>query len=87
MTFSLAILLYIYLAFLFFWLVFCWVAIYHMLRFGFKNFTTFFTTFIFIGVAIIMLVVSYNYIGQIDWNINVTILEGMFNFNIETPFN
>ncbi len=85
MTFFLSIFLYIYLAFLFFWLVFCWVAIYHMLRFGFKNFTTFFTTFIFIGISIIMLAVSYNYIIEIDWDANITILGGIL--NPQMPFN
>jgi hypothetical protein len=86
MTFPLYIFLIAYFVFLFVWFVFCLAALYHMFKFGFKNFTTFFTSFIFIGVAIVMLVFSYNYIAEIDWKTNVTILDGMFDFNIETPF-
>lgn len=79
MTLSLSIFLYIYLAFLLLWFIFCLVAIFHMLKFGFKNFTTFFTTFVFISIAIIMLITSYSYIVKIDWQMNITIFEGILN--------
>ncbi|MCK4554299.1 hypothetical protein KAU19_05055 [Candidatus Parcubacteria bacterium] len=84
MTFSLSLLLIPYLLFLFLWLIFSIVAVYHMMKFGFKNFTTFFTTFIFIGVAILMLMTTYDFISQIDWKEQVTIFENAF--NRELPF-
>jgi len=52
-----------------------------MFKFGFKNFTTFFATFIFVAISILLLATSYNYLNQIDWGINITILEGLFNSN------
>ena len=84
MTFSLSVFLYLYIAFLVIWFVLFLVAIYHMLKFGFKNFTTFFTTFLFIATSFAMLLVSFNYISQIDWTINVEIFKGLF--NSEMPF-
>jgi len=84
MTFSLSVFLIPYLLFLLLWLAFSLVAVYHMMKFGFKNFTTFFTTFIYIGVSIIILVISYNFLSQINWGINMSVLEGLFNSRI--PF-
>ncbi|MCK4554263.1 hypothetical protein KAU19_04855 [Candidatus Parcubacteria bacterium] len=84
MTFSLSILLIPYLLFLLLWLIFSIVAVYHMMKFGFKNFTTFFTTFIFVGVSILMLMTTYDFISQIDWQTQVTIFENAF--NKELPF-
>ena len=66
------------------WFIFCLVAIYHMFKFGFKNLPTFLVTFIFIVGAFFLLWASYEYISQIDWTINVSILEGMLSSN---PFN
>jgi len=84
MTFQLSILLIPYLLFLLLWLIFSLVAVYHMMKFGFKNFTTFFTTFIFIGIAILMLTTTYNFIEQIDWKTEITIFENAFNTKL--PF-
>ncbi len=84
MTFSLSILLIPYLLFLLLWLIFSIVSVYHMMKFGFKNFTTFFTTFIFIGISILMLTTAYDFIEQIDWKTQITILENVF--NQELPF-
>ena len=55
-----------------------------MMKFGFKNFTTFFTTFIFIGISILMLTTAYDFIEQIDWKTQITIFENVF--NQELPF-
>ncbi|MDD5031696.1 MAG: hypothetical protein PHR36_01470 [Patescibacteria group bacterium] len=44
-----------------------------MIKFGFLNFTTFFTVFIYIAISFLMLAVSYKYLIQIDWLMNVTI--------------
>jgi len=83
MTFPLYIFLFLYFAFLTLWLIFSLIAVYHILKFGFKNFITFFTTFIYISVSVIMLFGSYYYISQIDWNMNITILRGLFNINFQ----
>lgn len=84
MAFPLYYFLLIYLLFILLWLIFGLVAIYHMIKFGFKNFTTFFATFMFIGVSIFMLSESYNYLSRIDWEMNVIVFENMFNFKM--PF-
>lgn len=84
MAISLSVLLYIYFAFLAVWLIFSLVAVYHMMKFGFKNFTSFFATFIFIGVSVFILMESYNYLSQIDWGMNVIVFENMFNYKL--PF-
>jgi len=44
-----------------------------MFKYGFLNFTTFFTIFIYIAVSFLMLAVSYKYLSQVDWQMNVTI--------------
>ncbi|MBU4375157.1 hypothetical protein KKH38_01490 [Patescibacteria group bacterium] len=79
MTFKLSILLIPYLLFLLLWLIFSLVAVYHMIKFGFKNFTTFFTTFIFAAVSLALLAVSYSFLMQIDWDTQITIFENAFN--------
>jgi len=84
MSFPLYLLLFIYFLFLILWSFFSLVALYHMLKFGFKNFTTFFTTFIYLVISVLILMISYNYLSQIDWGINVYVLENMF--NAKMPF-
>lgn len=84
MTVSLSLFLYIYLFLLLIWLIFSFIALYHMFKFGFKNFTTFFTTFLYIAVSIVLLLISYNYIIQIDWSHNIPLFGGFFGG--EMPF-
>ncbi|MFH1232669.1 MAG: hypothetical protein V1651_02265 [Patescibacteria group bacterium] len=79
MQFPLFYLLIIYLFFLAVWLIFSLIAVYHMIRFGFLNFTTFFVTFFYIAVAAIMLNASYNYLIPIDWSVNVSMFQSFFN--------
>ena len=82
MILQLSIFLYAYLAFLFVWLVFVVVAVYHMFRFGFKNTTTFLTTVIFLIVAVFMLMASFSFIYKIDWNTEIEILPSISNPDI-----
>jgi len=77
MTFPLYILLFPFAAFLLAWLIFSMVAFYHMFKLGFKNFTTFFTTFLYLAISIVILAISYNYIIQIDWLKKITVLAGI----------
>lgn len=85
MTFELKIFLYIYYAFLCVWGLFSLAAIYHMLKFGFKNFTTFITTFLFIAVSVLMLYTSFNNINKINWAEEISIFE-MFSNTQTSPF-
>ncbi len=84
MTFPLYYFLLIYSLFILLWLIFSLAAVYHMIKFSFKNFTSFFATFIFIGVSIFILMESYNYLSRIDWEMNVIVFENMFNHKL--PF-
>lgn len=81
MSFSLIIFLYIYYFVLAVWAIMFLTIIYHMFKFGLKTFMTFFLTFIFVAVAILLLNTSYLYISQIDWNSTVTIFPGIFTPN------
>ncbi len=78
MTFPLYIFLFPYLIFLVVWAIFSLTAVYHMLRFGFKNITTILTTIIYIGVSTWLLYISYQYIDQINWDSQVSLFKGMF---------
>ena len=73
MSFQLIIFLYIYYILLATWGLFFLALVYHMFKFGFKNFSTFLLTFIFIAVAILMLNTSFIYISKIDWNKSINI--------------
>ena len=75
MTLKLIYFLYIYFVFLFIWFIFFLISIYHIVKFGFKNFSTFFVSFIFIGVAIILLSISFNFIKEIDWTIAIDLFK------------
>jgi len=82
MTFPLYIFLIIYLVFLLGWLIFSFIAIYHMFKYGFLNLTTFFTVFVYIVVSFLMLAVSYKYLSQVDWQTNVTLFGDLFDLEI-----
>ena len=73
MSFTLSIFLIPYTIFLLLWFIISIVAVYHMLKFGFKNFTTFATTILFVGVSVAMLYFSYTYIIEIDWQTEITL--------------
>lgn len=80
MSFPLFYFLVIYLLFLAIWLIFSLIAVYHMMRFGFIDFVTFFATFFYVAGAIIMLNISYNFLIPIDWSINVSIFNNLISF-------
>lgn len=83
MSFPLYYVLFLYLAFLALWLIFSLVGIYHLLRFGFKNFFTFFIVLLYISVSVGLLLFSYYSLGSFDWEINVSLFSGnnINNFN------
>jgi len=78
MVLQLKYFLYVYYAFLFVWFLFFLVSVYHMLKFGFKNFITPLTTFVFIGFALILLFVSFSFIASIDWSAEISIFLDIF---------
>lgn len=78
MTFTISIFLIPYAIFFLIWLIMSIVAIYHMLKFGFKSFATFFATFLFVIIASVIIGVSYHYINQIDWNLQISIFDKDF---------
>lgn len=78
MSFPISIFLYLYYAFLVIWAVFSLAELYHMLKFGFKTATTFFATFTYLAVAIIILTISFNYINQVDWQSEISVFTGAF---------
>ena len=67
MSIPLQYFLYAYYGFLVIWGLLFLVGLYHMLKFGFKTFTTVATTAIIIGVAALMLLSSFYYINTIDY--------------------
>ena len=58
------------------------IAIFHMLKFGIKNFFTLAMTIFFSGVAFFILFVSFYFINQIDWSEEIIIFESSMT-NIE----
>ncbi len=72
MQIQLSIFLYIYLAFLVLWLAFSVTALYHMFKFGFKNFVSYISVVLYITVSVIILGVSFFYIIQFDWKTDLT---------------
>ncbi|MEI6597259.1 MAG: hypothetical protein WCL13_03595 [bacterium] len=76
MTIPLIGFLILYLLFVFVWLIFSLVALYHILRYGQINFTTFITTFVYIIGLAVILFLSYEYLSQIDWSVGLTIFQG-----------
>ncbi len=71
MQIQLSIFLYIYLAFLVLWLSFSVTALYHMLKFGFKNFVSYMSVFLYLAVSLIILGASFFYISQTNWSTNL----------------
>jgi hypothetical protein len=80
MPVSIVFFLYAYLFFLFIWGLFSSVALFHMFKYGFKNQVTFITVFLYIAVSVIILLISFFYISQVNWNKNIIDLK-----NIDTP--
>ncbi|MBI2459566.1 MAG: hypothetical protein HYV53_03385 [Parcubacteria group bacterium] len=84
MTIPLIGFLFLYLLFVFVWLIFSLIALYHMIKYGQMNFTTFFTSFAYLAGSALILFLSYGYLSQIDWNVGLTIFQGgagMFGVN------
>lgn len=77
MIIKLSIFLYLYYAFLFLCAVYSLVAIYHLLRFGFKNFVTLTSVLVYISFALIIIYFSFTFIGTVDWNMGISLFGHM----------
>lgn len=75
MTIQLSLLLYIYYAFLALWGLLALAAVYHMVKYGFKNLVTIFATGLFIAVSIWQLAVAYGLLSPIDWSAELVSFE------------
>lgn len=67
MTFSLFIFLIIYFVFLFLFAVFSLFAIYHLARFVPPSSIAFFTTYIFLAGALLVIFLSWQALQGVDW--------------------
>jgi len=76
MTIPLIGFLFLYLLFIFIWLIFSLVALFHMVKYGQINFMTFITTFAYIAGSVVILSFSYDYLSHIDWSVGLTIFQG-----------
>ncbi len=47
--------------------IFALINLYHLFRFGFLSFTSFLMTFIFLGVSVLLLFITYKLGLEIDW--------------------
>lgn len=83
MGIPLAIFYYTYLVFVLIFLVFTFFNIYHLVRFGFLTIGNIVIIAFYITVSILILLISWNYIGQIDWQQTISItpqITPQFNF-------
>lgn len=68
MSLDLSIFLYIYIGFLFVWAIFSVVAVFHMFKFGFKNFITYAAIVSYLAISFLIIGISLFYILQTDWS-------------------
>ncbi|MBD3360055.1 MAG: hypothetical protein GF365_05115 [Candidatus Buchananbacteria bacterium] len=64
---SMSVLLIAYGVLVLAFLIFALVNLYHILKFGFLGFESFFVTFIFIAGTILVLFITYKLGVEIDW--------------------
>lgn len=76
MTIPLIGFLFFYLLFVFIWLIFSLIALYHVIKYGQISFTTFLATFAYLAGSVLILYISYQSLGQINWNVGLTIFQG-----------
>jgi len=74
MTISLAIFYYIYLILVIIYLFYTFSNIYHLVRFGFISIGNITLIFFYLAVSILILTISWRYIGQIDWRQTISLI-------------
>lgn len=58
---------FIYLIFVLFFIIFTFFNAYHLVKFGFLTFSNIIIISFYIIVSVLILLISFNYINQIDW--------------------
>ena len=74
MSISLSLFYYLYLLLLLVFLVFSFFHVYHLLRFSALNLLVIFVIALYCVVAAGMLIFSWNYINQVDWQQSIELL-------------
>ena len=67
MGIPLAIFYYAYLVFVLIFLFFTFANVYHLIRFGLLNLSTLVIVVFYTAISILILLISWGYINQIDW--------------------
>lgn len=80
MTFTLSIFLYAYFAFTGVWFLFSLVALYHLLKFGFRGGMTFFTAVGYVVVSAMVILATFSYLQPIDWQTSVSVFDNYISF-------
>ena len=73
MAIPLSIFYYAYLALLGIFLLFTFFNIYHLVRFGFLSLGNLAMIIFYIVISALIIMVSWNYIGQFDWTQSIQI--------------
>lgn len=76
MTIPLIGFLFLYFLFVFVWLIFSLIALYHIIKYGQINFTTFIAAFAYLAGSAMILFFSYEYLSRIDWSVGLTVFQG-----------
>jgi len=81
MSFPLIYLLYLYFAFIFGWLIFSLVAMYHLVTFGFKKFSVFLIGFLYLVGSVFIFNTTYRLINdaEVDWQTKIYIFNQTIN--------
>ena len=80
---TIAIFYYFYLAVILFFVIYSLFNIYHLIRFGFFSLTNIAVMILYIIVAAILIMYSFELLMQVDWNIT---LIDWNNLKINIPF-
>lgn len=76
LTFPLLLILIPYALFFLLFIIFVWINIYHIVLFGSMSATSFFATFIFLGVSAYILFLTWDLLAVVDWGAKITIFKG-----------
>ena len=74
MSISLSLFYYLYLLLLLVFLVFSFFHVYHLLRFSALNLTVILVIALYCAVTAGILIISWNYINQVDWRQSIDLL-------------
>ena len=76
MAISLSIFLYVYLFFVLVWLIFSFIGLHHLIRYGQIGFSSTTVTVIYVVIATWILYQTYLYLSEVDWSLNLMTIKG-----------